>query len=273
MSDTIPVVCSSCQKKMLAKAKHAGRTFKCPACGEHVKVPSGGRDNDNPAVRAGQTSTQAQESKVWHIHTEAGGQQGPFTKTQLASLVKSGQIDSETQILKDGWEDWKWAAELFPQLAPADPEPSEPENPFDFSAIDSGASSSSGYSSSSDASGSGSYSSQAAARRTSSGVPGWVWRVGAGVLAVIVIFGMKLAVKSSDDADVRQAAVERYSQLGLATRQEVQSLVDRHHSSCFDQSYRLGGRRQSNKFDVDKYLTLMDQRILPELQRLSSRRR
>jgi DNA-directed RNA polymerase subunit RPC12/RpoP len=43
----------ACGKKMQAKAEFAGKTVKCPECGEGVKVPRGGKDEDDRDDRNG----------------------------------------------------------------------------------------------------------------------------------------------------------------------------------------------------------------------------
>jgi hypothetical protein len=54
MPETIPVTCLSCQAKTHAPAWAAGRSTKCPRCGEPVVVPYPAADEVEPvsAVRS-----------------------------------------------------------------------------------------------------------------------------------------------------------------------------------------------------------------------------
>ena len=43
-----------------------------------------------------------------------------MSKAQLDGWVQQGRVGSGCQVLQQGWPQWKWAAEVYPQLAQAD---------------------------------------------------------------------------------------------------------------------------------------------------------
>lgn len=79
---------------------------------------------------------------------------------------------------------------------------------------------------------------------------------------LVVIYGIRFMQRDSASDEVRQAAYERYADLG--TPQQVRAAVNRHHEECFRAHYRLGGRRTSPKFDVEGYVAAMDRRVLAD---------
>lgn len=67
---------------------------------------------------------------MWHVQTADGAHYGPVTKADLDAWVADERLDAECQVLMDGWDQWKWAEEVYPQLAPAQ----QPDGPFDVTA-------------------------------------------------------------------------------------------------------------------------------------------
>ena len=54
------------------------------------------------------------------MQTSDGRQHGPMTQAQLERLVSSGRLDSFCRLRHQTWSKWKWAEDLFPQLAQSD---------------------------------------------------------------------------------------------------------------------------------------------------------
>lgn len=65
----------------------------------------------------------------WYVQTEEDEQYGPVSKQELDAWVAEQRVDASCQILKEGWSKWKWAAEVYPELADADADADEEENP------------------------------------------------------------------------------------------------------------------------------------------------
>jgi hypothetical protein len=63
------------------------------------------------------------------VKTAEGDEYGPVTRAELDQWVTEERIDTECQILQEGWDQWQWAEEVLPQLTGAEPEATE-ESPF-----------------------------------------------------------------------------------------------------------------------------------------------
>lgn len=103
----IQVECQACGQKLRVADSHAGKKAKCPKCQQIIQIPA--------AEGAG---TQDQ----WHIQTSDGQQYGPISRAELENWVAEGRVDQECQLLQEGWEQWQWADQIFPELAQGDSE-------------------------------------------------------------------------------------------------------------------------------------------------------
>ena len=73
----------------------------------------------------------------WYLQTEEGEQYGPVDRAEIEAWLADGRIDDTCQLLKDGWEQWKWAEEVFPEVTNAAEQPesdngdeADEDNPF-----------------------------------------------------------------------------------------------------------------------------------------------
>jgi hypothetical protein len=71
-------------------------------------------------------------------------------------------------------------------------------------------------------------------------------RLGAALVGVVVLVGMKFYNKASAHDDVQSRLIELCE--GDA---QCQSAVRTHYDACFDSAYKMGGRRQGSKLDVN----------------------
>ncbi|MCE9548717.1 MAG: DUF4339 domain-containing protein [Planctomycetia bacterium] len=53
------------------------------------------------------------------MQTSEGTRYGPVTRAELDVWLAEDRLDAECQLLKEGWDQWKWAEEVFPQLKSA----------------------------------------------------------------------------------------------------------------------------------------------------------
>lgn len=178
----IDVYCESCQKKLRVPDTVAGKRIKCPKCQSVLSVPaasaaaapttptvtpsapaaavkaasaskSGAIPTTKPAAPVTPKSSvklPAQPVEQWFVQTEDGEQYGPVTRTELDQWHTEGRLTTDTQILREGSEQWQWASDLYPDLMPqenaaapaaeAAPEATKSEIP-DFGAIAAAASS------------------------------------------------------------------------------------------------------------------------------------
>ncbi len=59
----------------------------------------------------------ADEHGQWYLRTDDGEQYGPVDREELDEWVADERIDGTCQLLCDGWDQYRWADEVFPQLA------------------------------------------------------------------------------------------------------------------------------------------------------------
>lgn len=152
----IEVFCDSCQKKLRVPDTAAGKRIKCPKCQGVISVPaapggsgslsgtvptvakSGGKSS--PSMSVPKTSTpksglgKRPVLEQWHVQTEDGQQYGPVSRQELDQWHADGRITVDTQLLRDGGEQWQWASDLYPDLAPQDEAPANTGLP-DFGAM------------------------------------------------------------------------------------------------------------------------------------------
>ena len=130
----VEVKCDSCNKRFRVPDKYAGKRVKCPGCKGAIDVPGAAPSGAKPsssAKPAGKT-TPAEEPQ-WYLQAEDGEQYGPVSRQELDGWVAEGRIDASCQLLRDGWEQWKWAEDVFPQVGHAGVEAGQAaaeENPF-----------------------------------------------------------------------------------------------------------------------------------------------
>lgn len=53
---------------------------------------------------------------VWYLRAEEA-EYGPVTRDELDRWKAEGRIDASCQLLAEGWEQWQWAASVYPELA------------------------------------------------------------------------------------------------------------------------------------------------------------
>ncbi len=65
----------------------------------------------DPLIEAG--------AAVWYVRPAAGGQYGPAGPDVMRQWLAENRIAGDSLVWREGWRDWKTAAEVFPQLNPA----------------------------------------------------------------------------------------------------------------------------------------------------------
>ena len=80
-------------------------------------------------------------------------------------------------------------------------------------------------------------------------------RLAGALLGVVALLGMKFYTKASAHDDVKARLVAL-----CETDAECVADVDKHYDACFDASYKMGGRRQASKLDVDALVRCVNTR-------------
>jgi len=74
------------------------------------------------------------------VKIEDGDTYGPVPKSELDEWVTEGRLTAESQVLRDGADQWQWASDLYPELeeSPPEPEESAPAKPTPAITVDTG---------------------------------------------------------------------------------------------------------------------------------------
>ena len=91
----------------------------------------------------------------------------------------------------------------------------------------------------------------------------WLSKIGFFVLAIGVFFGLKFYNKNSTSDNVKQQMYEICAEFPDQAR--IRKIIDKHHDHCFEESFRMGGRRSSSKFDDERYVKMMTSAIQREI--------
>ncbi len=124
--------------KLHVKSFLAGKRAICPKCGEKVTVPledpsdasDAGSFSDELAMtlegeRSGgdpQTATTVADpllespSAIWYVRPATGGQFGPASAEIMRGWLSDGRVGASSLVWRAGWEQWRGAADVFPQL-------------------------------------------------------------------------------------------------------------------------------------------------------------
>lgn len=133
----IEIRCPQCRRRFRVPEKYAGKRIRCPQCQGTIAVPAA----EGPTAGADQTvakrptvaprAPRKPAPTRWFLQTEEGEQYGPISREELDTWVAEGRVDASCQVLQEGWEQWKWAEEVFAQLARPSVQPTPVEdNPF-----------------------------------------------------------------------------------------------------------------------------------------------
>jgi predicted Zn finger-like uncharacterized protein len=112
------IVCGSCQAKYsIADEKVAGKVFKirCKRCSEVIVVR--GDQEEAGAAPAAAAAEEAASDAIWHVVLN-GEQAGPYGPAQLSQMLSTGQLDWESYVWCEGFENWLPMREV-PELVSA----------------------------------------------------------------------------------------------------------------------------------------------------------
>jgi len=128
----IEVSCGACQHQIRVPDKYAGKKVKCPKCEATIAVPAGASQatpvqptptpaKPAPAPVRSRPAAQVPQAAApgWFMKAADGQEYGPVDQAQLDRWVTEGRIDDNCQLLREDWDQWRWAQEIFPQLTPA----------------------------------------------------------------------------------------------------------------------------------------------------------
>jgi len=105
------VECAACQAKyQIPDERVAGRKLKirCRKCGGAIIVR--GDQLVAPVEETTQQAPSGYGDGEWHVSLD-GNQHGPYATTQMASMLRNGQLAWDAHIWRDGYSDWRTAGD------------------------------------------------------------------------------------------------------------------------------------------------------------------
>lgn len=138
-----------CGQRLKVADTNAGKRAKCPKCQAELRVPDATPAETPFAPAAASPGFAAAAAPAaaapagggWTVQTAEGEQYGPISRTELDQWLAEGRLDENCQLLREGWDQWKWANEVYPSIGGAGGGGSpaiKSDNPFDFSSGSSG---------------------------------------------------------------------------------------------------------------------------------------
>lgn len=134
----IEISCTGCNRKLRVADKAAGRKVRCPQCETVLAVPgaktppaSGDAPTRSPQSTTSRPSAAPsrpaqpvqQPAEQWYVQLADEQQFGPISKGEMNAWARDGRISADSQLLREGDEQWQWATDVYPQLAA--PQPSQ----------------------------------------------------------------------------------------------------------------------------------------------------
>ena len=85
----------------------------------------------NPVMPAGAIDPIAENpNAVWYVRPPSGGQYGPARGDIMRKWIAEGRVTGTSLVWRDGWPDWRNAAEALPELRRPAATPAEPAVPL-----------------------------------------------------------------------------------------------------------------------------------------------
>lgn len=108
------IVCDACSAKYsIADEKVRGKVFKirCKKCSNIIVVRGDADAVSNVGDPPGGAAEPASDGAVWHVVIDED-QVGPMTVADLRERYARGEIDSESYVWREGFEDWQRLADV-----------------------------------------------------------------------------------------------------------------------------------------------------------------
>lgn len=257
---TVQISCPACGKTLNVKRELLGRRAKCPGCGDSISLleaaaPLPASKPVAPLPASKPVAQQPSEPPVI----------GSAKPTPVAPVPQAAPASNEPPVISGS------AA----QPAVVSPTPVGPVVDSGASVgpiVDTGGSAYGGSTAQAAPGGfpvtdsSSSATSRVGQRRKKKMDNSTIIYMCLAIVAVLATFLFKFMDKADASNESRQAMYDRYEiNFTSASKQRIKQLVDRYHDQCFSKSFTIGGRRQSNKFDIKKYAIMMDELIVPQL--------
>src|SRR5262245_32456441 len=102
------ISCTNCKRTLRVPDDGAGKHVKCPQCQTVVLAPQSASQY---------ASVGGSVAEMWHVKGGDGQTYGPVARTELDNWCREGRLAANSQLLRDGGNQWQWATDLYPHLA------------------------------------------------------------------------------------------------------------------------------------------------------------
>ncbi len=108
--------------RLNVKTQLAGKRGYCPHCSIKVQIPEIPPEQKLPPELLAEsfampqeleTGTSSHDSPEWYVRPPSGGQFGPVNSMQLNRWIAERRVPPQSQLLKEGWSDWKLASTVL----------------------------------------------------------------------------------------------------------------------------------------------------------------
>lgn len=134
----MPIIgqCGECGHKFQAPDHLAGKRVKCPNCSKPLGIERAedrvSQQTYPPERAVGKPEGPQEPARTkggWYVQTSDGQHHGPVEKAQLDKLAAAGRLDGFCRIRREDWDKWRWAEDIYPQLASLPKSGPEDERP------------------------------------------------------------------------------------------------------------------------------------------------
>jgi len=117
--------CANCNHTLRVREDVAGKRIKCPQCQEVLRIPES--SPHEPAGVSPSGNEQAAEAEpLLQLKTPDGSIYGPVPRSEMDRWLAEGRITAQCELLDKDGHHWRWAGEVYPQLAAAATPPPPP---------------------------------------------------------------------------------------------------------------------------------------------------
>jgi hypothetical protein len=109
--------------RLNVKSQLAGKRGYCPHCNAKVTIPEIPPEQKLPPELLAESFAIPQElqhnsdsngaTPSWYVRPPSGGQFGPVNAAQLNRWIAERRVPAQSQLLKEGWRQWKVASSVF----------------------------------------------------------------------------------------------------------------------------------------------------------------
>jgi len=131
--------CPDCHRQLNVKDALGGKRGRCPHCQTTFRIPKSDQPWADPIEESGThgapgaavaksspavesppaDALQANPGATWYVRPQSGGQFGPADGATIRKWIDEGRIAADTWVWREGWAQWRLAAETLGDVGEA----------------------------------------------------------------------------------------------------------------------------------------------------------